>query len=213
MLETAVVALAVALAAPAGGEPTRTFAVDPAASRIRIHLGRSGLMKFLGHDHEIDAPVAEGGVEVAAGAASQSSVRLRFAAARLAVVPGTEPADDVPKVEERMRGPEVLDVDRYPLVAFSSSSVAETSSDHGRRRLLVRGTLEIKGRSVPVEVPLEVRYAEDVLEASGEVELQLRTLGIEPPSVAGVVKVADRFRLAFTITARLAARSAGASRP
>jgi hypothetical protein len=41
-----------------------------------------------------------------------------------------------------------------------------------------------------------------VIEAHGEVEWTLRDLGIEPPSVAGVVKVANGFRMTFDIRAR-----------
>jgi polyisoprenoid-binding protein YceI len=195
-----VVALSMVLAAGAAG--VRTFEADPSARRVRIRLGRTGLLKFLGHEHEIDAAVAEGRVELAQGDPSRSSVRLRFEAGRLAVVPGTEPAEDVPTVEARMRGPEVLDVDRYPVIVFSSASVTGSALAPGRYRLLVQGVLEIKGRSVPVAIPLEARLAGDVLEGRGDVELRLRDLGIEPPSVAGVVKVADRFQLSFAIVAR-----------
>jgi len=202
MRQAGVVALLVMLAAAAAGAEDRTFEVDPSASRVRIHLGRSGLLRFLGHDHEIDAPVAEGRVELADGDPSRSSVWLRFVASRLAVVAGTEPAQDVPQVEARMRGPDVLDVDRHPVIVFSSSSVTGSFLEPGRHRLLVRGVLEVKGRPVPVAIALDARLAGDVLEARGDVELRLRDLGIEPPSVAGVVKVADRFRLAFTIVAR-----------
>jgi hypothetical protein len=53
-----------------------------------------------------------------------------------------------------------------------------------------------------VEIPLDARRAADgSIEARGEVSLNLRDLGIEPPSVAGVVKVKDRFRLEFEIHA------------
>ena len=38
--------------------------------------------------------------------------------------------------------------------------------------------------------------------ATGEVELQLERLGIEPPAVAGVVKVANDFRVRFEVWAR-----------
>jgi polyisoprenoid-binding protein YceI len=182
--------------------PPESLAVDPAASRIRIHLGRAGLLKFLGHDHEIDAPIAEGGVVVVEGDPARSSVRLRFAAGRLSVVPGAEPGDDIPKVEARMRGPEVLDVDRHPEIVFVSSSVAGEAIEPGRYRLRVRGTLELKGRSFPVEIPLEVRQTGGGIQARGEVEWRLRELGIEPPSVAGVVNVANGFRMTFDITAR-----------
>jgi polyisoprenoid-binding protein YceI len=200
--------LAVALCAhfagaalPAAGGP-ESLAVDPAASRVRIHLGRAGLLKFLGHDHEIDAPIVDGRVEVVDGDPARSSVRLRFEARRLAVVPGTEPANDIPKVEQRMRGPEVLDAERYPDVVFTSSAVAGEMTEPGRYRLVVRGALQVKGRSCPVEIPLEVQRTGSEILARGEVEWRLRDLGVEPPSVAGVVNVANGFRITFELTAR-----------
>ena len=181
------------------------FEVDPSKSRVRIHLGRAGLLKVLGHDHEIDAPIAEGRVEAASRDPGRSSVRLRFEARRLAVVPGTEPADDAPKVEERMRGEDVLDAVRHPEIVFVSSSVAAEAGEPGRYRLRVRGTLELRGRLLAVEIPLDVRLDDRGLDARGEVEWRLCDLGVEPPSVGGVVKVADRFRVTFEIAARRAA--------
>jgi polyisoprenoid-binding protein YceI len=132
---------------------------------------------------------------------ARSSVELRFEAGRLFVIPGSEPAADVPKVEERMRGPEVLEVARYPEIAFQSSSVKSTPQGAAAFKLVVAGTLTLKGRSVPVEIPLDARRVDGGIEAKGELSLSLRDLGIEPPSVAGVVKVANRFRLEFEIHA------------
>lgn len=197
-------ALSVLLAgtAPPAAGGSESFPVDPTASRVRIHLGRAGLFKFLGHDHEIDAPIAEGRVEVVDGAPDHSSVRLRFEARRLAVVPGTEPAGDVPQVEQRMRGPDVLDAGRYPDVVFASSSVVGEMTEPGRYRLVVRGALHVKDRSCPVEIPLDVRRSGDEVQARGEVEWRLRDLGVEPPSVGGVVNVANHFRMTFDVTAR-----------
>ena len=60
----------------------------------------------------------------------------------------------------------------------------------------------MKGRSFPVDVPLEVRQTGAEIRARGEVEWRLRDLGIEPPSVASVVNVANKFRMTFDITAR-----------
>ena len=177
------------------------YAVDPAASRVRIRLGRAGLMGFLGHDHEVEAPIAEGRIEVRDGDPTRSSVALRFESARLSIVSGTEPADDIPKVEERMRGPEVLEVARYPEIAFLSSSVRTRAKDGSRAELVVTGTLTLRGRPWPVEVPLEVVREPRELAARGGLDLNLRDLGVEPPSVAGVVKVANRFRLEFEIRA------------
>lgn len=177
-----------------------TYAVDRAASRLRIHLARAGLMKFLGHEHHIEAPVADGYVEVVGDDPARSSVALRFESARLAVVPGSEPGDDIPKVEERMRG-EVLEVTRYPEITFASTSVRSQGKDGARVRLVVAGTLSLRGRTSSVEVPLELEREPTGIVARGELYLKLRDLGIEPPSVAGVVKVANRFRLEFEIRA------------
>jgi polyisoprenoid-binding protein YceI len=192
--------LALAATGRLAAQPQR-LTVDPAKSHVRLELGRSGLMKFMGHEHQIEAPLAEGHVEVVEDDPVRSSVELRFEAARLAIVPGSEPADDIPKVEERMRGPEVLEVAKYPEILFHSSSVKSTRQGEGFK-LVVTGTLTLKGRSVPVEIPLDARRVDGGIEAKGETKLELRALGIEPPSVAGVVKVSNEFKLAFEIHAR-----------
>jgi polyisoprenoid-binding protein YceI len=192
--------LAVGAVPGARAEP-QVFAVDSKASHVRVHLGRSGLLKFMGHEHHIEAPLDEGRVEVDSDDPTRSSVALRFAAAALHVIPGSEPAEDIPKVEERMRG-EVLDVARHPEIAFASTSVRVAGSNGARLQLVVAGTLTLKGRAFPVEIPLLAERRGEVLEAKGEVALNLRDVGIEPPSVAGVVKVSNRLKLEFEIRAR-----------
>ena len=194
--------------APATAATRATLAVDSTTSRVRIALGRSGMLKFMGHDHTIEAPVESGRVEIVEGDPVRSSVSLRFESRRLAIVPGTEPAGDVPVVEARMHGPEVLDVERFPAITFESSAVAVepppegASNAPGTLRLRVRGTLAVKDRAVTLEIPLAARRDVDGLTVAGEASLDLRSLGIEPPSVAGVVKVASRFRLSFEVHAR-----------
>jgi polyisoprenoid-binding protein YceI len=199
----------VSASAARGSDGAAVFVVDPKASYVRVHLGRSGLFGFMGHEHHIEAPIAEGRVEVVNDEPSSSSVALRFATSALHVVPGTEPAKDIPEVERRMRGPEVLDVSRHCEASFRSTSVRSSAArDHGhgapgttRLALVVAGELTLKGRAFPVEVPLEVVRDGAALRARGEVELKLRALGIEPPSVGGVVNVKDRFKLEFEIHA------------
>ena len=201
--------MASALGLAAGGPRSATagpevFVIDPGTSQVRVHLGRAGLLKFMGHEHEIDAPVARGRIEVDGEAPAASRVDMTWSTSLLAVVPGTEPEKDVPEVEERMRGPEVLDVERYSEVRFWSFEIEVRGADPaaGRWELLVRGGLQIKEARHTVEVPLVVQRRGDQLTAVGEVTLHLRRLGIEPPSVAGVVKVADEFRVAFDVRAR-----------
>ncbi len=189
--------LTAALGSPAGAA-TVTLPLDAETSHLRIHLGRAGLFKMFGHEHEIEARLAEGRIEVVDEDPTRSSVRLRFESRRLSVVPGSEPAKDLPEVEARMRGPQVLDADRYPTIAFSSTTVALDPAA-GSRHLRVRGVLELKGQRREIEVPVEIQRETRGLTARGSTWLELRELGIEPPSVAGVVKVANRFRLSFDL--------------
>ena len=162
------------------------FVVDPAASRVRIHLGRSGLLKFMGHEHEIDAPISRGRIQVHPADPTRSRVDLRWSAPLLAVVPGTEPEKDIPEVEQRMRGPEVLAVEQQPGIRFWSFEIRVEDADPaaGFWRLHVLGGLELKGDRHTVEVPLEVRREAEALVATGDVKLRLRRIGVEPPSVA-----------------------------
>lgn len=141
----------------------------------------------------------------------RSWVDLSWTASALAVVPGTEPEGDVPEVEKRMRGPEVLDVESHSRIRVWSFEVGVVESDPGvgHWRLRVKAGLELKGARHTVEVPLEVRREGDTLVTTGEVELRLSRLGIHLPSVGGVVKVSDTFHVAFEVHARPAPRGAG----
>jgi polyisoprenoid-binding protein YceI len=183
---------------------TEVYLVDAAQSRVRVHLGRAGLLGFLGHDHTIEAPISQGRVEVHPGRPQESLVDLRWSAAALAVVPGTEPAEDIPRVEERMRGPEVLAVEEHPEIRFWSFEIDAEQPDPGSGRwsLGVKGGLELRGERHTVELALEVKRQGEEIVATGEVELRLKRLGIEPPSVAGVVNVANDFRISFEVHAR-----------
>ena len=215
---TALAALLVLCGPGARGEGT-AYEVDPERSWLRLELGRAGFLKMFGHDHTIEAPLAAGRIEIDPSDVARSRVVLRFESRLLAIVPGTEPEKDIPEVETRMRGPEVLDVERHSQIVFRSTSVAAAAGTGPRgvsgtaggtttapHRLRVRGTLEIKGRKVEVEVPVEVRSSPDGLVATGHLDLYLRDLGITPPSVAGVVKVANGFRVSFEIHAHPDAR-------
>src|SRR5262245_20167565 len=137
----------------------RTYSVDAEASKLSVHAGRAGLFKFAGHDHEIAVGHFSGEVVADAAEIGRSTVNLVFDASSLKVLAEGEPPEDVPKVQSRMLGPDVLDVARFPEVAFRSSRVEGRPMSEGVYNLRVAGTLELRGQTQELPVPLRVQVS------------------------------------------------------
>jgi hypothetical protein len=106
--------LVLALGAPGRAAGDDTYVVDAARGTVSVHVGRSGLFGFAGHEHVVIAPRLEGEILADPARLESSSVSLTFESAALQVSPRGEPPSDVPKVRARMLGPDVLDAIRFP---------------------------------------------------------------------------------------------------
>src|SRR5436190_6022549 len=143
-LRPAVVFLLVLAARPLAAAP-RTYVLDPAASSVRVHVGKSGAFSFAGHNHEVAAPLVSGEVVADPADLGASRITLGFDAASLKVLAAGEPAGDAPKVEEAMRGPKVLDAARFPTITFKSQHVSGREAGGGTY------DLDLAGRSRSTE--------------------------------------------------------------
>ena len=198
-----VVLLLAALPATAAAEP-RSYTLDPEASVVRIDVGRSGLFAFAGHRHEVVAPRFRGTVRADPADLSASSVEVVFESAALRVTGRGEPPAEVPKVQEAMTGPKVLDVARFPEIAFRSQRVGGRATGPGVYELALAGELTLHGVTRPFTVPLRVELKEDELVASGQVTLRQKDFGIQPLSVGGVVNVKNELGVDFRLVGRRA---------
>jgi len=192
-------ALAAALGARAAAAP-QTYAVLP-ESRITVHVGKAGLFSFAGHQHEVVGHTSGGEIVADEADLARSSVALTFDARALTVSGKDEPPEDVPKVQAKMLGPEVLDVARFPDVTFRSVSVSGAAAGSGQWDLQLGGDLTIHGVTKRVTLPVHVTRQAETLRASGGITIRHTDFGLKPVSVAGVVKVKDELRLDFEITA------------
>ena len=193
---------AVLAAAPLAAVP-RTFVVDPAASSVRIHVGKSGAFSFAGHKHEVVAPALSGEVTADAADLAASRVAVTFEAAALKVLPEGEPPGDPPKVEEAMRGPKVLDAARFPDIRFKSLRVSGRAAGGGAYDLELVGELALHGVTRPLTLPVHVEIAGDTLTATGKAVLRHDQFGMQPVSAAGgAVKVKNEIALDYRIVAR-----------
>jgi polyisoprenoid-binding protein YceI len=188
---------------PALGAAGEAYQVDPGASEVLVQVGKAGLFKFAGHTHEVAAPVAEGRIEADAQDLSRSSVTLTFQASALRVTGRGDPPEDVPKVQEAMAGPKVLDAPRFAQIVFTSRKVTGKAAGANAYDLQVEGDLALHGVTRPLALPLRVERAGDgTLTATGRTVLKQTDYGIKPVSVAGVVNVRNELDLTFRIVAR-----------
>ena len=184
---------------------TRTFIVDSKVSSVRVHVGKTGIGSFAGHEHEIVARSVKGEVAADFADLSQSSVDIIVDATTLAVVPEGEPEGDAPQVERAMKDASVLGTDKYPTIRFRSRRVTAGQVSPRSQELAVVGDLSLHGAVRPVAVLLRLEYADDALRGTGKLVVKQTDFGIEPTSAAGgLVRVEDEVTVAFNIVARAA---------
>ncbi|OLC49329.1 MAG: hypothetical protein AUG04_10660 [Deltaproteobacteria bacterium 13_1_20CM_2_69_21] len=182
---------------------TRTFRIDSSASSLRIHVGKTGIGSFAGHEHEVVARSVQGEVEIDSEDLSRSSVEVSIDARSLTVSAENEPEGDAPKVEQAMKGNHVLDAARFPVVRFRSQQVTAKELSAGSYELTVAGDLLLRGAVQPIVIALQVQLHDDALTGTGKFVLKQTDFGIEPTTAAGgLVKVEDGVTVTFRIIAR-----------
>jgi polyisoprenoid-binding protein YceI len=163
-------------------------AIDAEHSTLTVFVNKSGLFSAFADNHVIRAPISAGSISENA----PLSIELTVRAADLRVLDPGVAADRRAEVQARMLGPEVLDVAKFPEMAFASTTVAPSGTD----RWLVTGRLTIRGQGQTITFAatrVSGRY-------HGEVTIKQHDFGIEPIKVAGgAVKVKDELKVQFDI--------------
>ena len=180
----------------------RVWSIDPAASHVTVSVGRAGLFGFVGHPHEVVADTVAGQVALNPEDPASASVVLEIDAASLRVTGKDEPADDVPEVQRVMLSDEVLDVARFPTIAFVSREVILRDSGPDEWGLTVEGDLTVHGIQRPQRVQVALTLGADGLLARGDFTIKQTDFGIDPPGAAGgLVKSKDELAISFSLRA------------
>ena len=179
------------LAAGRSSAEDRHFFLDPSRSVLTIRTGKAGLFAFAGHEHLIRVSSVRGKIVANAAALEASSVSLTIDAGSLTVQPEGEPAEDVAKVQARMRSSELLDVVRFPDILFQSVAVSGRAEGEATFDIRVSGDLSVHGVKSRIALPIRVEMGLGSLTATGRTVLRQTTFGLTPVSVGGVVKVRD----------------------
>ena len=105
--------------------------------------------------------------------------------------------------DEEMR--KVLEVEAHPELVFALERLEVKSSDLEAKtaRAIVHGSFTIRGVTKTLAVPLEISVDRSRrLVVAGEVKLLLSEFGVEPPSVAGAIKVEDGVKIWLSLRLR-----------
>src|SRR4029077_225378 len=146
---------------------SRRYTLDPAGSRMVIHVGKAGVFGFAGHEHEVVAGPPRGTATVDPERIGLTTVEVTFDAATLRVTGKGEPREDVPKVQQAMLGPECLDVARFPTIRFVSTGVTAEGRAGSVHELRIRGRLTLHGVTREIAIPVHVELVGDGFTATG----------------------------------------------
>lgn len=165
-------------------------AIDREHSRIRIHVGKAGLFSAAGHEHWVEAPIAEGELEPG----PPSSISFRVDSRQMKVEEDKSlSAEQQAEVQSTMQT-KVLESGQYPEIRFHSTSILEASRDTWE----VRGDLSLHGQTRPVHTTVHKQENAYV----GRCQIKQTDFGIQPVRVAGgVVKVKDELDIEFSVQA------------
>jgi len=181
----ALLALALALI-----ENSAAAEVDTAASKVLVHVEKSGLFAAFAHNHVIAAPLASANLDM-----QKKTVEVRFRTQDMKVLdPGTRESERA-EIEETMKSDKVLDPAQFPEITFASTSAEGTDPKH----FVVRGNLSLHGVTKPIE--LKVSCSEG--RCSGKFTLKQTEFGITPVKIAGgAVRVKDPIEIEFDIVTK-----------
>lgn len=181
-------------------ERTR-YAIDVHTSRIGVRTGSSGLLSAFGHDHALMVQKLSGEVWADPADLGRATLFLAIESNSLAVVDNDSQSDRA-EIELAMNS-KVLESSRFPRITFRSQSVVVRRVSGATAELAIRGELSLHGMTREIELPVNVEMQGELLHAQGEISLRQSDYRIRATSaVGGAVKVDDKVKLTFDITAR-----------
>lgn len=166
------------------------FELSP-ESHVAIDLRATGILKAVAHSPTLTARPEP--IRVQLGEPLSATLDVPVSASFR--VDGIEPPHDMPphdreKMRDNLRGAEVLDAARFPLIELH----ARYGGNLERGKLA--GALVVRGAPRPITMDLQVVREGDALRLTGAWEGKLTDLGVKPyKALLGAIKLADWVRL------------------
>lgn len=187
---------------PAVASSTVRYRLVPDQSTFTVQAFSEGLLSAFGHDPVIAIRDFTGEAQFVPGSFEGASVKLTINARSLALSGDVKEKDRL-EIEQAMRE-EVLEVEKYPEIVFSSNNISTSRLAEGRYRARIIGDLTLHGVTQKnLWISAEVTVQDDSLRGRGDFSLKQRDYGIKPFSaVGGTIKLKNELKFAFDIEAR-----------
>lgn len=187
----------------------QVYAIDPAASKLRVYVFRGGQAAKNGHNHVLSAPRFEGYLAWPSGDPRQARFELRFPLDALVIddpalraetggsFSGQRSVSDIEGTRRNLLGPKGLDSAQWPFLEVKSLGV------EGDWPILVaRVEVRLHGVAQEKELMLRVEREPDRLRARGTLVLRQSEFGVVPFSVlGGLLAVQDPVAIEFDLRA------------
>jgi len=185
----------------------KAFSIDKNKSELIVRLYKEGFFSGFAHDHIVIAQEFSGSVEFEEVDPTKFKISVQ--------VPANSIASDLPKIRKKyrlevlsqkdwieinktMRSSRQLDIEKYPIVRFSSDSLKKIEG----ARFEITGEFSLHGVTKLISVPVTISVENGILKLKGEYSFLQSDYKIRPFSGAlGTVRNKDEALLKFDILA------------
>jgi polyisoprenoid-binding protein YceI len=176
------------------------YGVDPRLSRFSVRVAADGPLAKLGHNPTISIADYSGEIDCVPGQIEESHFVVRIQARSLVASDDMNEKDRA-EIHSRMYK-DVLETDKFPEIAYESTSIVSQPVLEGHYRVQVTGNLSLHGVVRTQQITAQVAFAGDRLRASGDFTLLQSHYNIRLYTVAlGALKVKDELKFIFDIVA------------
>jgi polyisoprenoid-binding protein YceI len=205
----AIVVTLAALCVPAmaSASAAERLAAGPADGHVAVSVYKAGLLSAFAHDHHFSVTRWSATADLPDGDPGRVALEVVLDADSLHDTQQGPSADERREIDARAAGPEVLDATHHPRVVFRSerTELVVPAGVAAASRGTLHGTLTLRGRSIPLDVPFEAERSSAAWTVRGRLRVKQSVLGIRPFSgFGGTVKVKDELEIefAFDLTPR-----------
>lgn len=196
------------------GAPGVVYQIDPRASDVRLLVYRDGVLSTFGHNHVVSLREFTGTIRLQPKLA-QSRIELDIPVDRIVVDDAevrrgegqdfaSQPSEgDIAGTRTNMLSAALLNAARFPAIKVIGTSGPVDANNAA----MIEISAQLVGQEVKLSLPATLKIDGDQLEASGEVALSHKQLGLKPFSaLLGSLRVAEQMKFKYRIRATRASK-------